>query len=217
MKGTLLLIDDDRDLATLLGAFFAQEGFRMLWAERPSQAWELLEQDPDLVLLDVMLPEADGFEVCQALRKERSVPILMLTARGDEQDRIRGLRLGADDYLPKPFNPEELLARVEAILRRAPRPVGDCLDPETRRFVLDRRGIDLTPTEYRILEAMVRQPGRCFARDQLLDLLDEAGACESFDRSIDIHISRLRGKIESEPKQPKHLLTVRGLGYRFQW
>lgn len=219
----LLLIDDDQDLADLLRDFLARHGYALDWADRPSEGMKRLSEHPDLVLLDVMLPEADGFEVCRKLREAGSaVPVIMLTARGDDTDRIRGLRTGADDYLPKPFNPMELLARIEAVLRRvpvaapAPSPSRG-LDPDKRAIRLDDREIPLTPTEFRILEAMARQPGRAFTRDQLLDLMDDAGAVESFDRAIDIHISRLRAKIESDPKQPQHLLTVRGLGYRFEW
>ncbi len=216
----LLLIDDDQDLAELLGDFLARHGYALDWADRPSEGMKRLADRPDLVLLDIMLPEADGFEVCRRLRESGSaVPVIMLTARGDDSDRIRGLRGGADDYLPKPFNPMELLARVEAVLRRVPpaEPSGHGLDPDRRSLKLDGREIPLTPTEYRILEAMVEQPGRAFTRDQLLDLMDDAGAVESFDRAIDIHVSRLRAKLEEDPKQPRHLVTVRGVGYRFEW
>jgi DNA-binding response OmpR family regulator len=216
----LLLIDDDQDLAELLGDFLARHGYALDWADRPTEGMKRLADRPDLVLLDIMLPEADGFEVCRRLRESGSaVPVIMLTARGDDADRIRGLRGGADDYLPKPFNPMELLARVEAVLRRVPpaEPTGNGLDPDRRSLRLDGREIPLTPTEYRILEAMIEQPGRAFTRDQLLDLMDDAGAVDSFDRAIDIHVSRLRAKLEEDPKQPRHLVTVRGVGYRFEW
>lgn len=216
----LLLIDDDHDLAELLRDFLARHGYALDWADRPSEGMKRLDARPDLVLLDIMLPEADGFEVCRRIREGGSgVPVIMLTARGDDADRIRGLRGGADDYLPKPFNPMELLARIEAVLRRVPpaEPSAHGLDPDRRSFFLDGREIPLTPSEYRILEAMVEQPGRAFTRDQLLDLLDDAGAVDSFDRAIDIHVSRLRAKLEEDPKQPRHLMTVRGVGYRFEW
>lgn len=216
----LLLIDDDHDLAELLRIFLARHGFTLDWADRPSEGLRRLADRPDLVLLDIMLPEADGFEVCRQLRDSGSaVPVIMLTARGDDADRIRGLRGGADDYLPKPFNPLELLARVESVLRRVPpaEPTAHGLDADRRSLFLEGREIPLTPSEYRILDAMIQQPGRAFTRDQLLDLLDDAGAVDSFDRAIDIHISRLRSKVEADPKQPRHLLTVRGVGYRFEW
>lgn len=222
----LLLIDDDRDLARLLGDFVRLHGYELLWADRPSVGMERLRDQPDLVLLDVMLPERDGFEVCRSLRDSGiETPVIMLTARGDDLDRIRGLKLGADDYLPKPFNPLELLARVEAVLRRAaPQPEtrdappkGHGLDPDTRSFRIAGREAPLTPSEYRIMEAFVAAPGRAFTRDQLLDLFDDAGAVDSFDRAIDIHVSRLRAKIEEDTRKPRHLLTVRGVGYRFEW
>ncbi|MFN3431382.1 MAG: response regulator transcription factor [Candidatus Sericytochromatia bacterium] len=220
MTRKLLLIDDDRDLAQLLTDFVGRQGYELLWADRPSAGFLRLEERPDLILLDVMLPEMDGFAVCTELKARGVVtPIIMLTARGDDMDRIQGLRLGADDYLPKPFNPLELLARVEAVLRRVPpeeRPENG-LDPDTRALRLEGREVPLTPTEYKLLETMTASPGRAFTRDQLLDLLDEAGAVEAFDRAIDIHISRLRAKVEEDPKQPRHLQTVRGVGYRFTW
>lgn len=218
----LLLIDDDHDLAELLGDFVARHGYAMAWADRPSAGLAAMAaRRPDLVLLDVMLPERDGFAVCRELRaKGDATPVIMLTARGDDLDRIRGLQIGADDYLPKPFNPVELLARVEAVLRRArpgAAPPGRGLDPDKRLMRLAGREAALTPSEYRLLEALTAQPGRAFTRDQLLALLDEAGATEAFDRAIDIHVSRLRAKLEEDPRQPRHLVTVRGLGYRWEW
>ncbi|MDB5100457.1 MAG: chemotaxis protein CheY [Cyanobacteria bacterium RYN_339] len=217
MGRKLLLIDDDRELAELLQAFVARNGYELAWADRPSRGFELLADRPELVLLDIMLPEQDGFAVCQAIRATgNATPVIMLTARGDDDDRIRGLQIGADDYLPKPFNPKELLARVEAVLRRGPaRPQGRGLDPDQRSLRLGEREITLTPNEYRLLDAMLAQPGRAFSRDQLLELSEDAS--ESFDRAIDIHMSRLRSKIEADPRQPKHLITVRGVGYRWDW
>jgi DNA-binding response OmpR family regulator len=220
MPHTLLLIDDDRELAQLLTDFVGRHGYTLLWADRPSAGMARLAERPDLILLDVMLPEQDGFAVCRSLREQGvTTPVIMLTARGDDTDRIQGLRLGADDYLPKPFNPMELLARVEAVLRRVPptAPADDGLDPDARTLRVAGREVPLTPTEYKIMEAMVASPGRTFTRDQLLDLMDDAGATEAFDRAVDIHISRLRAKLESDPKQPHHLQTVRGVGYRFAW
>jgi DNA-binding response OmpR family regulator len=224
MSRKLLLIDDDRDLAKLLGDFVRLHGYDLIWADRPSAGRSLLAEDPDLVLLDVMLPEEDGFDVCRKLREEGvGTPVIMLTARGDDLDRIRGLKLGADDYLPKPFNPAELLARVEAVLRRAapppaargPRARG--LDADLRTMRIGDKEVPLTPSEYRLMEAFVASPGRAFTRDQLLDLLDDAGAVDAFDRAIDIHISRLRAKLEEDTRKPRHLVTVRGVGYRFEW
>jgi DNA-binding response OmpR family regulator len=220
MTHKLLLIDDDRDLAQLLSTYMSRHGFELDWADRPSAGYAKLGERPELILLDVMLPEQDGFAVCQQLREQGvSTPIIMLTARGDDMDRIKGLRTGADDYLPKPFNPLELLARVEAVLRRVPpaESPANGLDPDARALRLGGREVPLTPNEYKIMEALTASPGRAFTRDQLLDLLDDAGAVEAFDRAIDIHISRLRAKVEDDPKQPQHIQTVRGVGYRFVW
>ncbi|HEY9721745.1 MAG TPA: response regulator transcription factor, partial [Oscillatoriaceae cyanobacterium] len=218
MTGKLLLIEDDAELANLVRDFLTRQGFQLEWADRPSKGLERLAWHPDLILLDVMLPEKDGFAVCKELRESGvTTPIIMLTARGDDLDRIRGLKLGADDYLPKPFNPLELVARVEAVLRRVPPAIQRGLNPDTRAIVLEDREIPLTPSEYRILEAMTASPGRAYSRDQLLELLDDAGAVDSFDRAIDIHMSRLRAKLETNPREPRHLITVRGVGYRFEW
>ncbi|HBN09759.1 MAG TPA: DNA-binding response regulator [Cyanobacteria bacterium UBA8530] len=221
MNRKLLLIDDDKELAMLLRDFVQRHGFDLVWADRPSVGFGFLDEGkvrPELVLLDVMLPEMDGFEVCRLLRKARNqVPVIMLTARGDDPDCIRGLQIGADDYLAKPFNPLELIARIEAVLRRARlKDASNGLDQGNRTLSLDGEDIPLTPSEYRLIEAMTASPGRVFSRDQLLDLLD-AGGGESFDRAIDIHVSRLRGKLEEDARNPRHLITVRGLGYRFEW
>ena len=218
----LLLIDDDRTLAMLLKSVLSEHGFELDWADRPSAGLPKLADRPELLLLDVMMPEQDGFEVCRQLRERgEETPIIMLTGRGDDMDRIKGLNLGADDYLPKPFNHLELLARIGAVLRRRPAPEASAstsrLDHERRTLWLDGREIGLTAAEYRLLRAMTETPGRVFSRAELLDSLDEAGAAESFDRAIDSHLSRLRNKVEADPRNPRHLHTVRGMGYKFQW
>lgn len=218
----LLLIDDDRTLAMLLKSVLFEHGFELEWADRPSAGLPKLAERPELLLLDVMMPEQDGFEVCRQLRERgEETPIIMLTGRGDDMDRIKGLNLGADDYLAKPFNHLELLARIGAVLRRRPRPdapaSGSRLDHERRTLWLEGREIGLTAAEYRLLRAMTEAPGRVFSRAELLDTLDEAGAAESFDRAIDSHLSRLRNKVEADPRNPRHLHTVRGMGYKFQW
>ena len=222
---TLLLIDDDADLAALLTDYLGRHGYRLVWADRPSVGMLRLTDDPPrLVLLDVMLPERDGFAVCHDLRETgTTVPIIMLTAKGDDDDRIQGLQLGADDYLPKPFNPKELLARIQAVLRRSASqpavvPAGPTvrLDASSRSVIVADRSVSVTPAEYKLLERLLDPPGVVLSRTQLLDALDEAGACDSFDRAIDLHISRLRHKLEADPKRPRHLLTVWGVGYRFQ-
>lgn len=219
----LLLIDDDLTMASLLKSLLAQHGFELASIDRPSKVSAELAQDVELILLDVMLPEQDGFEVCRTLRAAgESRPIIMLTAKGDDADRIRGLQLGADDYLPKPFNHLELVARVEAVLRRTTSarvaaPPSDGLDRDRRLIRIAGQEVALTPTEFRLMEAFTGQPGRTFTRGELLNLLDTDAMLESYDRAIDLHISRLRTKLEEDLKQPRHLLTVRGLGYRFAW
>ncbi len=216
----LLLIDDDQTLAMLLKSVLAEEGFDLVWADRPSKGIPLLADKPELLLLDVMLPELDGFEVVRKLREAgEQTPIIMLTGKGGDTDRIKGLNLGADDYLPKPFNHLELLARVAAVLRRRPplETSGNTLDKDRRTLRLAGREFALTATEYRLLEALTDAPGRVFSRAELMDVLDEAGAVEAFDRAVDSHVSRLRSKIELDPRNPRHLFTVRGMGYRFQW
>lgn len=216
----LLLVDDDETLATLLRSLLAQHGYELAWADRPSTGMTMLADQPELVLLDVMLPEKDGFEVCRSLRDAgETVPVIMLTAKGDDTDRIKGLNIGADDYLPKPFNYLELIARIEAVLRRqaTPAPTTDGLDHDRKTLKVDGQSHPLTPMEYRILSVLTERPGRTYSRSELLDRLDETGSMDNLDRSIDIHVSRLRSKIEANPRSPRHLLTVRGFGYRFQW
>lgn len=230
----LLVVDDDPDLAGLLSTFLERHGYAVEVRGNGHDLEELVVGSasvPDLLLLDVMLPGRDGFTLCRDLRaRGLSIPIVMLTGRGDDLDRIRGLRLGADDYLPKPFNPHELLARIEAVLRRSgaqapvrtleetePAVVANQFDGDERTLWLEGRSFVLTPTEARLIEVMTASPGRTFTRDQLLDALDVAGAHDVYDRAIDVQISRLRAKIELHPRRPRHLHTVRGLGYRFTW
>lgn len=223
MEGTdLLLIDDDADLAALLQDYLGRHGYAVRWADRPSKGREeLSRQAPRLLLLDVMLPEQDGFSFCRELRAGGSdLPVIMLTAKGDDQDKIAGLQLGADDYVPKPFNPQELLARIQAVLRRytpPEQPAGRFLLDEDRRiFSIDGRTIQLTPHEFRLLEKLLQKPGRLFTRAQLLEALDDTGFSEAYDRSIDLHVSRIRQKLEDDPRHPRYLVTVWGQGYRFQ-
>lgn len=218
----ILLIDDDHTLAMLLKTVLAQHGYDMAWADRPSKGIPMLGDKPELLLLDVMLPKLDGFAVCEKLRAAgEETPILMLTGRGGDDDRIKGLNLGADDYLAKPFNHLELLARMGAVLRRRPLASVDAehnmLDRNRRTLKLEGKEIGLTAAEYRLLEVLTDAPGRVFSRAELMDAMDEAGAVEAFDRAIDSHVSRLRSKIEPDVRVPRHLHTVRGMGYRFQW
>jgi DNA-binding response OmpR family regulator len=180
-------------------------------------------EQPDLIVLDLMLPGVDGLDVCRRLRRESGVPIIMLTARVEEADRIVGLELGADDYVTKPFSPRELVARVRATLRRASGEVGPAcvlrageieLDTASLTATLAGEPLDLTPTEFQLLAVLVRQPGRIFSREQLLEAVHGV-AFDGYDRSIDSHIKNLRRKIEADPRQPRYIQTVYGMGYRF--
>jgi len=216
-----LLIDDDTELCSLLTEFLKGEGFPVESVHEGRSGLErALRGGFNLVILDVMLPGMDGFEVLRKLRKESRVPVLMLTARGDDVDRIVGLELGADDYLPKPFNPRELVARVRAILRRyEPRTTtgdrlevnGVVLDPATRQVTVDGEPVELTTFEFDILEILMRGAGRVLSRDDLMENLYSRKATP-FDRSIDMHISHLRRKLES--KRP-FIKTIRSIGYQF--
>lgn len=220
----VLVVEDDRKTAALVGAYLQREGFETVLAHDGEQALELARQrKPSFVILDLMLPKLNGVEVCRELRKLGDVPILILTARGEEVDRIVGFALGADDYVVKPFSPRELVERVKAILRRARPPVslsgtvlthGDlALDREKGKVTLGGRAVAITPSEFRLLEALMSAPGRIFSRDQLLERLQERGVV--VERVVDVHVGNLRQKIEPDPARPRYILTARGLGYRF--
>jgi len=217
----LLLIDDDTELCTLLLEFLKKEGFTVECVHEGRRGLErALHGNFNLVVLDVMLPGLDGFEILRRLRKESRVPVLMLTARADDVDRIIGLELGADDYLPKPFNPRELVARIRAILRRyEPRGQtggrveanGVVLDPATRQVTADGQTVDLTTFEFDVLELLMRAAGRVLSRDDLMEKLYSRQATP-FDRSIDMHISHIRRKLETTRPFIK---TIRSVGYQF--
>jgi DNA-binding response OmpR family regulator len=220
---TILVVDDEPQIVELARDYLEHAGFRVIAAADGTSALELARRDrPDLVVLDLGLPGLDGLDVTKALRAEGSIPIVMVTARDDELDKLLGLELGADDYLTKPFSPRELVARVKAVLRRADRPadasdhirVGELmLDVPRMRTEVAGRSIDLTPTEFTLLATLARQPGRIFTRSQLLDEL-RGVAFESYERAIDSHVKNLRRKIEPDPRRPRFVLTVYGVGYR---
>ncbi|MBI3665961.1 MAG: response regulator transcription factor [Acidobacteria bacterium] len=224
----ILLVDDDVELCALLEEYLGGQGFEIRAAHNGSQGLEAaLDPAIDLVVLDIMLPGLDGLEVLRRLRHQSRVPVIMLTARGEEVDRIVGLEIGADDYLPKPFNPRELLARIRAILRRSEggqlpgkiRIQGIELDPGARTVTRDGKRLDLTTLEFDILEQLMRAAGRVLSRDQLMDALYERPATP-FDRAIDMHISHLRRKIEAAGGAPSGspqplIKTIRGVGYVF--
>lgn len=217
----LLLIDDDAELCGLLSEFLTPEGFTVECAHEGKRGLELaLSGGHDLVILDVMLPGLDGFEILRRLRPQSRVPVLMLTARGEDMDRIAGLEMGADDYLAKPFNPRELVARIRAILRRLAQPPsregplevnGVRIDPGTREVWANGQKIELTTFEFDILELLMRTAGKVLSRDDLMEHLYNRKAT-AFDRSIDMHISHLRKKLETDRPLIK---TIRGSGYQF--
>jgi len=220
----ILLIDDDEKLGELLTTFFERFDMNLVAATHPDEGLRQLEAaKPDLVILDVMLPGQDGFEVCRTIRRSSNIPIIMLTARGEVTDRIVGLEIGADDYLPKPFEPRELVARIQNILRRsADRPSSDgplkfgdlTIDLERRTAELAGESLELTTMEYQLLVLFVKNPGRTFTRDEILNELRGIDA-QLFSRSVDILVSRLRQKLQDTTKQPRYIKTVWGTGYIF--
>ncbi len=214
----ILIIDDDTELTALLTEFLAREGYEIEFAHDGVRGLELAERGGfDLVVLDLMLPGTDGFAVLRQLRAKSSVPVLVLTARGADEDRIVGLEIGADDYLAKPFNPRELLARIKAILRRVVKPRGRVevngvtVDPGTREVTCDGRRVDITTLEFDILEMLIRSAGNVVSRDMLMESLYNRKATP-LDRSIDMHVSHLRRKLETHRPLIK---TIRGIGYQF--
>lgn len=223
MSYRILLIDDDKRLHELLGDYMQTQGIALTSAMNGVEGLRSIEGESfDAILLDVMMPELDGFEVLRQIRKKSDIPVVMLTARGDETDRIVGLEMGADDYLPKPFNPRELLARLKAVLRRSNQvDVAAVLhmhnlaiDTGARTVVRDGELVDLTGIEFDLLVAMVRRAGRVVTRAGLLDGAGRGDVVVS-DRTVDVHISHLRQKLEATPKTPTLIKTVRGVGYVF--
>jgi DNA-binding response OmpR family regulator len=221
---TILVVDDEPQILQLVRDYLEHGGFTVVTAADGSSALRIAAtQHPDLVILDLGLPGIDGLDVTRSLRRSGVVPIIMLTARTDESDKLVGLELGADDYLTKPFSPKELVARVRSVLRRseaaqAPSDVirvGDAeLNLPSMELTIAGRRIELTPTEFQLLVTMARQPGRVFSRAQLLGAVHGV-AFDSYERAIDAHVKNLRRKIEPDPHNPRYLLTVFGVGYRF--
>jgi DNA-binding response OmpR family regulator len=221
---TILVVEDEPDIARLVADYLEAAGFTVLLASTAGDAIaQARASAPALVVLDLGLPDRDGFDVTRELRRFTEVPIVMLTARGDESDRIVGLELGADDYVVKPFSPKELVARVRAVLRRAETATTPAdrltaldvvVDLPRRRVTVGGRQVELTATEFSLLEALVREPGRVFTRGQLLDAVHGV-SFESYERAIDAHVKNLRRKIEPRPGSPRYIQTVHGIGYRF--
>lgn len=225
MNRKILIVDDDKKTVDLIRLYLEKDGYRALAAYDGRQALELTRQKrPDLIVLDLMLPEVDGLDVCRVLRAESRVPIIMLTARTTEEDKLLGLDLGADDYVTKPFSPRELLARVRAVLRRVDEE--DSKGPPQVRFgnlavdfvrhevAVRGKPVHLTPKEFKLLETLIQEPGRAFTRLELLDRVFGFDY-EGLERTVDVHVMNLRKKIEPNPREPTYIQTVYGVGYKF--
>lgn len=230
MEKRVLIIDDDEKLRKLLREYLEDNGHRVLTLADGSEVMKTIRtESPDIIILDIMLPGRDGLEVLKDIRKEFSVPVIMLTARGEDTDRIVGLELGADDYLPKPFNPRELLARIKAVMRRIVpderreaekdesvqiQAGGLVLNKAKQTIVVEGNEMALSSTEYKLLKALMERPNQVLTRDQLMNLA-RGRDFMAFDRSIDVHISNLRAKVEADPSSPKRIKTIWGTGYMF--
>ncbi len=224
MPKTVMVVDDEERLVSLVKTYLTQEGFRVVAATNGREALFLArDEKPDLIVLDLMMPEMDGYDFMRLHRKERETPIILLTAKVEDSDKILGLELGADDYVTKPFSPRELVARVRAVLRRVGQtpPKADVL--RAADITLDRTAhvvkvgeqiADLTPSEFDLLAALMSAPGRAFSRLELLDHV-QGTAYEGYDRTIDVHVKNLRAKIEPDPRHPRYIETVYGVGYRY--
>ena len=222
----VLIIEDDPHTAELVAVYLKREGFEPIKAADGEEGLaKATRHKPVLVILDLMIPKIDGWEVCRRLRKGFDVPVIILTARTEEIDRVSGLTMGADDYVVKPFSPRELVARVQAVLRRTASSAPDrkavlacgelCLDQGKRRASLNGEPLNLTHHEYVLLQALMAAPGKIFNRDELLGRLYPEGEAAVIDRVVDVHIGKLRQKIEPDPAKPRYILTARGIGYYF--
>ena len=224
MAKNILVVDDEKRILSLLEAYLEQQGFQVTTATNGKEAIYIARQEkPDLIILDIMMPEMDGFEFMRQHRKERETPIILLTAKVEEDEKVIGLELGADDYVTKPFSPRELTSRIRAVLRRTGqsppeaevlRLGGITLDRDSHLVTLDEAIVDLTPSEFDLLAALMSRPGRTFTRLELLDQIQDT-AFVGYARTIDVHIKNLRAKIEENPRQPRYIETVYGVGYRF--
>jgi two-component system alkaline phosphatase synthesis response regulator PhoP len=220
----VLVVDDEPKITQVVRDYLERGGFAVTTASDGTSALALARTErPDLVILDLGLPDKDGLDVTRALRRDSTIPLIVLTARAEESDRLVGLELGADDYVTKPFSPKELVARVRAVLRRASTQPSDdeliragevTLDVPKRRVSVGGENVDLTATEFELLATLARRPGRVFTRAQLLDAV-RGVAFESYERAIDAHVKNIRRKIEPDPRRPRYLLTAYGVGYRF--
>ena len=224
MAKNILVVDDEKRILSLLQAYLEQQGFLVTTATNGKEAIFIARHEkPDLIILDIMMPEMDGYEFMRQHRKERETPIILLTAKVEEDDKVIGLELGADDYVTKPFSPRELTSRVRAVLRRTGQDLphtevlrlgGVILDREGHLVTVDGAIVDLTPSEFDLLAALMSSPGRTFTRLELLDQIQDT-AFVGYARTIDVHIKNLRAKLEDNPRQPRYIETVYGIGYRF--
>jgi DNA-binding response OmpR family regulator len=224
MPQTILIVDDESRLVSLVESYLSQAGYRVVKAANGREAlFTARLAKPDLIILDIMMPEMDGYAFMRLYRQESNAPIILLTARVEEDDKVIGLELGADDYMTKPFRPRELVARVHAVLRRTgasePRPTilryqGISLDRDTRTVQVEERTVDLTPSEFDLLAAMMFSPGRVYSRLDLLDVI-QGVRYEGYERSIDTHVKNIRSKLEPDRNSPRYIETVYGVGYRF--
>jgi DNA-binding response OmpR family regulator len=224
MTKTIMVVDDEKRLVSLVESYLNQAGYRVVTASNGREALLVAGREkPDLIILDIMMPEMDGHEFIEIYRRDHSTPIILLTARVEEEEQVIGLELGADDYVTKPFRPRELMARVRAVLRRAGQVeppgkilqvAGITLDRDSRSVKVDERYVDLTPSEFDLLAALMTAPGRVFSRLDLLDII-QGIRYEGYQRTIDLHIKNLRAKIERDPRSPHYVETVYGVGYRF--
>lgn len=230
MGNKVLIIDDDEKLCKLLKEYLEGNGYQIFALADGADALKSIgDESPDIIILDIMLPGRDGLEILKEIRRDYVIPVIMLTAKGDDTDKIVGLELGADDYLPKPFNPRELLARMRAVMRRASPEGGEemgnaeehviragslSLNRAKQAVFIEEKEVELSSTEYKILEVLMRNPNNILSRDQIMNLARGKGFM-AFDRSIDVHISKLRSKLELDPRSPKHIKTIWGTGYMF--
>lgn len=224
MTKTVLVVDDEMRLVSLVETYLTQNGYRVVTAPNGVEALSVARREnPDLIILDIMMPEMDGYEFMRVYRAESDTPIILLTARVEDDEKVIGLELGADDYVTKPFRPRELMARVKAVLRRVglKEPVAKVLraadislDRECRTVQVGNQSVDLTPSEFELLAALVSAPGRVFSRLDLLDII-QGVRFEGYERTIDLHVKNLRAKIEPVPRSPRYIETVYGVGYRF--
>ena len=220
----ILVVDDEKKIVDIVKAYLERDGYKVIVAYDGRLALQMARSEsPELIVLDLMLPEVSGWDVCRSLRTESNVPIIMLTARDDDSDKIVGLELGADDYVVKPFNPKELVSRVRAVLRRAEGTAVKTkriefadlsIDLERHEVKRGDRLVELTLTEFELLRVLAEAPGRVYSRMQLLDKA-QGSAYEGYERTIDSHIKNLRKKVETDPERPKYVITVRGVGYKF--